>query len=303
MSVLSAALGPWHPHPDVWLLLGVLAGGYCYALRRVGPGHVHPIERTATRSQVTLFMLGVLSMWFAADWPLHDLSERYLYSAHMLQHMVLSLVAPPLLLLGTPDWLVRALLFGPLMRAARFASRPFYALVGFNVVIVLTHWPLVVDAALRSEPVHFGTHAVLFAAALAMWMPVLSPVLEIPRLPYPGQMVYLFLQSLVPTVPASFLTFSDHVIYRFYEAAPRLWGVSAATDQKVAGLMMKIVGGFLLWGVIAVLFFKWYGREQREGMDVLRWHSVDRELNKVALTGVRAGRHRDHGTPPAGGAT
>jgi putative membrane protein len=273
----------WHPHPDVWLLLVVLGGGYAWAVRHIGPSKVHPIERAVTRRQVLAFAAGLLTIWVASDWPIHDVSEGYLYSVHMVQHLLLSLVAPPLLLVGTPDWLLRWVLGRRGIAIARVVTRPLIALVMFNAVIVVTHIPAVVTLAATSEPFHFGAHVVLVGAAFCMWSPVVNPLLELPKLNYPARMFYLFLQSLVPTVPASFLTFGQTVLYRVYADGPGMWGISALTDQRTAGLLMKIVGGFVLWSVIAWYFFKWYAAEQREGVDVLEWSKIDSDLNKVEL--------------------
>ena len=266
---------PYHPHPDVWLLVLVLAGGYVLALRAFRPPGAEP----AGRGRVASYIAGVATVWVAGDWPVHDLSEGYLYSVHMVQHMLLSLIAPPLLLYGLPPWVLRRLVSpAPLGWAVRNLARPFVALVLFNVVIVLTHWPSVVDMAVASEPAHFVTHAVLFGAALLMWWPVLSPLIEMPTMSYPARMMYLFLQSIVPTVPASFLTFGSEPLYRVYETFPRIWGMSALTDMRIAGLTMKIVGGAILWAVIAVIFFKWHRQEQTEGWDALEWRRMERDV-------------------------
>jgi cytochrome c oxidase assembly factor CtaG len=88
----------------------------------------------------------------------------------------------------------------------------------------------------------------------------------------------------VPTVPASFLTFGQTVLYRVYADGPGMWGISAITDQRAAGLLMKIVGGFILWSVIAWYFFKWFVTEEREGIDVLEWGKVEGDLNRMELT-------------------
>jgi putative membrane protein len=274
----------WHPHPDVWLLVAALAGGYLWVVSRLGPRHVPAGEEPASRRQVTLFMLGVAAIWVAADWPVHDVAERSMYSVHMVQHMLLSLVVPPLLLMGTPAWLLRAILGrGLLLRVARRVCRPLLALLIFNGFLVVTHWPAVVDLSVRSEAVHFLVHAGVFLSALIMWSPVLNPLIELPHLSYPGRMLYLFLQSIVPTVPASFLTFATAPVYRVYETLPKLWGISALDDQRIAGLLMKIGGGLLLWSVIAVLFFQWFAREEADGVDELEWGRVERELNRARL--------------------
>ena len=272
----------WHPHPEVWALVAGLLVAYFWALRVLGPRHVEPVEWPATRRQKTFFVLGCATIIVAADWPVHDLAERYLYSVHMIQHLLLTLVAVPLIMLGTPAWLWRVLVRPPaLMRTARALARPLIALVIFNGVLVFTHWPALVTASVENEPIHFGIHALLVFSAVVMWTPVLSPIIELPRLTYPGRMLFLFLQSLVPTVPASFLTFGDRPLYHVYEAFPRLWGISAHTDQLVAGLIMKIVGGAVLWTIIAVMFFRWFALEHREGVDVLEWRDVDQQLDRA----------------------
>jgi putative membrane protein len=274
----------WHAHPDVWALVVVLSGGYLLALRRWGPRHVSPGDPAATRGQVTSFFLGVLTIWIAADWPIHELAEERLISVHMVQHLLLSLVAPPLLLFGTPGWMLRTLLRPRwLMGLVRALARPLPALLLFNAFIAFSHWPLIVDAAVRSELVHFGLHATLVGTALLMWMPVLSPMFEIPRLRYPGQMLYLFAQSIVPTVPASFLTFADGPIYPFYGLAAPLIGVDPVVDQRIAGLVMKIVGGFILWGFIAALFFRWNRQDAITGSEEPVWQDLEREANRLEV--------------------
>jgi putative membrane protein len=264
----------WHPHPDVWLLVAVLAVGYTYLIRRVGPTKVHAVERAVGRRQVGAFIAGVATLWIAADWPVHDLAEKRLYAVHMVQHLLLTLVAPPLLMVGTPAWMWRVLLGRRGIAIARQVTRPFFALVIFNIVLVVTHIPQLVTLSVGSELFHFALHVLVFTSALIMWSPVLNPLIELPTLSYPKRMFYLFLQSLVPTVPASFLTFGHTVLYKVYEDMPRM-GVAALTDQLVAGLVMKLVGGFLLWGVIAWYFFKWFVVEERENVDVLEWSKLD----------------------------
>ena len=268
----------WHLHLDVWVLIGAVAVLYALAVRREKARR--PGETVVSRAKVLTFAAGLGVMWLASDWPVHDVAEGYLYSAHMVQHLLLTLVVALLLLAGIPAWMARNMLGrGRGLRLVRSLSRPVFGLIQFNLVLVLSHWPVVVEATVRYHPLHFVAHAVLLASAVLMWMPVASPLREIRRVKPPAQMLYLFLQTIVPTVPASFLTFNDKPLYGIYAEMPRLWGISALTDQQSAGLIMKIAGGLFLWGVIAVIFFRWYEAEEGHTKDgVLTWDDVEHEL-------------------------
>jgi putative membrane protein len=259
----DAPFPAWQAHPDVWLLIALFAVGYAAAINRLGPRLVPPGRPVVTRFQVGSFSAGVLALWIASDWPIHDIAERYLFSVHMVQHVTYSIVAAPLLLIGTPTWLARWLLSPRwLLAIVRWASRLVPATILFNLVVIVTHTPVVVNAALEHALIHFAIHTLIFLSSLIVWMPLLSPLPEVPRLPPLGRMLFLFLQSIVPTVPASFLTFGAHPLYRFYEKVPRLWNISAISDMQVAGVIMKIGVGFTLWVIIAILFFRWYSAEE-----------------------------------------
>jgi putative membrane protein len=222
--------------------------------------------------------MALLSM--ASVWPIHDLAERYLYSAHMVQHMIYTFGAAPLLVAGSPVWAVRRVLATPVLgRVFRFAVRPLVALVSFNAILLFTHWPSVVNASVGSELTHFSLHVLIVASAYVVWWPIVSPLPELPPLNPPGQMMYLFFQSLAPTIPASFLTFGSHPLYAVYETFPRIWGISALSDQMAAGLIMKLAGGLILWTVIASVFFRWAKREETEGWDALEMGRVEREVH------------------------
>jgi putative membrane protein len=268
-------LPAWHAHPDVWLLFGSILAAYLIACRRhlAAKGEVTPARKRR------LFVLGVGVLWLGADWPLHDLAERYLYSMHMTQHLLFTFVAAPILIAGVPVWMLRELLAPPLLaRVFRFMTRPLVALLFFNGVLLFTHWPAIVEASVTSELIHFALHVLLVTSALVMWWPVMSPLPEMPSLSPPGQMLYLFLQSLAPTIPASFLTFGHTPLYPIYATFPRIWGIGALNDQLIAGLIMKLGGGLLLWCVIAVVFFRWFNQEQRDGLDRSTFQDVRREV-------------------------
>ena len=166
--MIAARIPEWTPHPDVWLLVGALAASYAIAVLRVGPRFAAPGSAPVTRSQVACFALGVAAVWVAADWPVHDVAERSMYSVHMVQHLLLAMVAVPLLLLGTPGWLARWLLRPPSVafRVLRRISRFLPALIVFNVVLVLTHWPALVNESLRSGVMHFAIHALIVVSSI-----------------------------------------------------------------------------------------------------------------------------------------
>jgi putative membrane protein len=265
IAAAAARIPAWRAEPGTWLLVAAFGAGYAIAIVRLGPRFTTAGQRAVTRLQVTSWCCGLLALWVAADWPIHDIAEQSTYSVHMVQHLLLSMVAPPLLLLGTPAWLLRWLLGPPSRRfqVVRRLARFLPALIIFNVVIVLIHWPAVVDASLHNGGLHFLVHALIFVTSFLVWLPVLSPLPEIPRLAPVSRMAFLFLQSIVPTLPASFLTFGTTVLYHYYAHRANIWGLSSLQDQQVAGLIMKIGAGILLWSVIAVTFFRWAAEEER----------------------------------------
>ena len=276
----SAAI-TWNLHPDVLLLCGAMLGSYWYAITSLRR-EISDAGRVR-RSQVVLFALGVLTIYIASSSPIHEIAEQYLASVHMFQHLLYTMVAPIFLILGTPAWLLRAPLRNPVVfRIARFLTYPLVAFAIFNTVQLLTHLPSAVDLSLQIHWLHFVIHASLVASAVLMWWPILSPLEELPRLSPPLQMAYLFVQSIIPTVLAAFLTFSDGSFYHYYASAPRLWSLSPVEDQQFAGFVMKVLGSIILWGFIAYAFFKWYERETRQELDP-RWEEIQEELTRMGI--------------------
>lgn len=242
----------WRPHFEIWALVALVEGGYLGSLTVLGPRHATPGERRAKRRQVILFSLGVLALWVALDWPVHDLAEG-LYAAHMGQHLMLAILAPPLMLLGCPAWLLRrALRPWLLLRTVRALTRPVPAFVIFNAVLAVIHWPPTVELMSRSEGAHAAMHAALLVSAFLMWVPVLSPIEELPRLSPAGRMLYLLAQSVFPMYFASFLSYSRLPLYLPYAGGTRFFGISPTLDQQIAGVVMG-AGGLALAmpGIIA----------------------------------------------------
>lgn len=264
-ATTSTGVVDWQPHPEVWVLVAGAIALALYVTRVIEPAAVAAGHRPVTRGQKVWFLLALVGLWLASDWPVHDVAERQLYAVHMAQHMLLSFVIPALFLLATPQWMVQ-LVIPPHSRVwsvLRWLSRPVVAGVIFNVVSATLHYSGLVQVSLDSGGVHFGLHLLVFATGLLMWMPVCGPVPEW-RLTPPAQMVYLFLMSVMPTVPGGWLVFAENVVYRGYDTAERLWGVTALEDQQWAGAVMKLGGSALLWTVIVVIFFRWVAVQERE---------------------------------------
>lgn len=254
---ISLNTEPWRfqLHLEIWLLIAALVIGYVYAVRVIGP-KVAPEGRVVTRRQVYTFAFMITLLWLSSDWPMHDIAEEYLYSVHMVQHMVLSYFVPPLVWLATPAWLFDVVVGGGRARpVVRFLSRPPIAGVLFNLVIMITHIPALVNRSVSNGPLHYFLHVLVVTSALLMWIPVLGPNKSW-QIGYGGKMIYLFLMSVVPTVPAAWLTFAEGVVYKHYDIPIRVWGLSATVDQQVAGAVMKLGGGVFLWTVITYMFFK-----------------------------------------------
>jgi len=255
----------WRPYPGVWAFVLLLVVGYAFGLRALRRRGEH-----ASRGRIVSFTAGILVLWIASDWPIGALGAGYLVSVHTVQYLLFVMAAAPLLLHGLPTPLLRTITTpGPLRASARAANRPLVAFLVFNVVMLGTHLPPVVDGLGETQLGTFAIDMAWLVSGLFFWWPVLAPLPELGALPHPGRILYLVLNVFIPTVPASFLTFADYPLYALYELSPPIEGISAVTDQRVAGLLMKVVGGFTIFGAASVLFYKWYMGEREEGGEVI----------------------------------
>jgi len=250
-------LNPWRfqAHPEIWLLLAFLIGAYTYAVRVIGP-QADVGEQVLTRKNLMAFITAIGLLWFSTDWPVHDIGEEYLYSVHMFQHMVLAFFIPPLVLIAIPQWLFRAVIGeGKAYRFVQFLSKPIVAGLLFNAVVMITHIPGLVNRSAENSPLHYTMHVLVVTTALCMWSPICSPAKEF-HIGYAGKTIYLFLMSVVPTVPAAWLTFAEGSVYKHYDIPIRVWGLSVETDQQLAGAVMKTGGSLFLWAIVIFIFFK-----------------------------------------------
>jgi putative membrane protein len=257
-----------HPNVDLsqggftvhWsTVIGLLALQALWILR----ARAHRHEHRPTALQATAFTAGLAVMFLALNGPVHDISDYYLFTGHMVQHLVLTIVTPPLLLIGTPGWMLRpAMRIGWVAAVARFVTTPRAAFTIFNLVLAAWHLPPLYNSAMYYHEVHILQHLMFLVSAVLMWWPMLSPMPELPRLSYPGQMLYSFVMTLPMTVISIFIVYADHVLYPAYASAPRLWDLSPLEDQRLGGLIMWIPGGLFFYLLTSVIFFKWVTTER-----------------------------------------
>ncbi len=248
---------PWRyqPHPEVWLLVIGLVAAFVYTVRVLGP-RVAPKGSVISRRQITTFTVMILLLWLASDWPMHDIAEEYLYSVHMVQHMVLTYIVPPLALLATPEWLFRLLIGkGRTYKVVRLLTRPLVGIIVYNLTLLATHIPQIVNRSAAGGPLHYLLHVLVVTTSLMFWTPVCGPIREW-RMSDGAKMMYLFTTSLIPTIPAGWLTFAEGPVYKHYNTLIRVGGINVLSDQQAAGGIMKLGGSSIMWAIIIYIFFK-----------------------------------------------
>lgn len=268
---------PFSPHVGSWLVIepgitmGIIVALALY-LFAVGPlRERYGLAERIAPEQIALFVGGLLIAFVSLQGPLHELSDYYSFSAHMLQHLLVTMIMPPLLLKGLPGWLIDPVLRNRFVRPiARFVFKPAIALAPFTIIFALWHAPAFYQRALGDPLVHSVEHVLFMATALLAWWPIFTNSQEFPRLSEPAQMMYLFIESIIPTILGAIITFSDIILYEFYAAAPRVLGISALDDQQAAGLLMWLGGASIVLFVLTVRFFTWMNRDSDEALEAAR---------------------------------
>jgi putative membrane protein len=248
-------------HAEVIVAAGLAAAAWAWAWHRRG---TRPPPGPALR-----FLGALAALLLALNGPLHDLSDWYLFSAHMVQHLVLTLVAAPLLLTGLPGWMLDALL-GPVLArrvpgaVLRAALRPLPAFAVYAGALVFWHLPGPYGTALEVHGWHVVEHLVLLGTAVLGWWPILSPSRRAPALPYAAQLLYLFVFGMPMTVVAAMITAAERVLYPFYAAAPRLFDLTPLADQRLGGVIMWVPSGLIPLAAFTIVFFRWAAAEADE---------------------------------------
>jgi len=252
----------WHNEP---LLVGTLVlAAWVYALVvgpwrfRLAPGQAFP------RAEAWRFYIGIVVFYLAVGSPLDQIGERYLFSAHMVQHMIIVYLAAPLVLTGLPVWWLDRVIDRPVLRPlVRWLSQPVVAAVVYALCLSLWHVPAAYDAALREKLIHVVQHLMFFGVAVVLWWPLVSPSRVAPRRPPGVQILYVIGMGGLQFPLVAFLNFSREALYPTYEFAPRLLDLTPREDQVLGGTIMGIGGMFITLGLISWSFYCWHRQSER----------------------------------------
>jgi putative membrane protein len=266
MPCIGGRMIDWtHWHNEPILIGGLIFLGWLYAILtgplrpRLAPSQTYP------KGHAVRFYAALAIFYLAVGSPLDQLGERFLLSAHMLQHQLIIYPAAVLFLLGLPDWLVGHIIGRPGLRPIlRVLTNPVVCGVVYIGILTGWHMPLMYDLALQNRPIHILEHFTMFGAALFYWWPLLSPSRDYPPLSYGLQMLYLPAVLIGMTPVFAYITFSQDVLYPTYEFAPRITNLTAAGDQLLAGAMMKLVGMGVAGTAFAISFYRWYQTAEKK---------------------------------------
>lgn len=262
LGVTASDVG-WRLDATVLLPLALYAGVYLWrfrAARREAGG------RGAGPAQLLAFTAAIAVLVAAVASPLDALGERYLFSAHMAQHILLGDIAPLLVLLALSRVMMRPAT-RRLVRLERALGRLAHPATGLCLwlgLIYVWHIPALYDAALRNPALHALEHASFLTAGLALWWPLIQPVPMRHRLTGLGSLAYIGLAKAGLAALGLYLVWSSTVAYPFYESVPRIWGLSAIEDQNVGGALMMVEQSLVLVVTFFVLFVRMLSQSEEE---------------------------------------
>ena len=262
MPDVSTALN-WNFAPSIVMMLISQAALYWYLIHIARKdGHWGSEVRA---SHVFYFALGLILIFAALVTPLDSLSDVALFSAHMVQHILLMLVAPACLLLGTPGYWVRYVYGLPVLkRVLPIITRPLVTLIAFNAIMWVWHIPSLYERALRNPNLHILEHMMFLGAGVLLWLPIIHDVPPTRVLSYPARMAYLFACMISSSLLGAIFTLASTIAFPFYGNAPLAFGLAPITDQQLAGLIMWIPGSGVFFVAILLVFAAWLNSEDRK---------------------------------------
>jgi putative membrane protein len=273
---VKATLGfqDWTFEPTVTLGLAALVALYVIAMRRgrLRAGDDVSAWFGSARWRPWFFGAGVATAFIALASPIDTGGDNYLLSLHMVQHLVLMMVSPPLVLLGIcgmqPPDPGRA---AGLRRLWTAITRPLPATVIFNGVLLVWHIPALYDTTLRNETVHIVEHLTFIGVGVVLWWAVVDPVrgeTTVPISPF-QKIAALGIAGVPPTVLGLIFAVGSTPFYEFYARAPRLWGLSPLTDQQIAGVIMFGLGNLVYFAAISVIFWRLLGNTADDDVEAV----------------------------------
>ncbi|GAA4713703.1 cytochrome c oxidase assembly protein [Brevibacillus fulvus] len=232
------------------------------------------------------FLIGLLVFYLAEGSPISYYGHHFLFSAHMLQQALLYFTMPLLILVGTPDWLLRSLLQNKVVdNIWSFMTRPLIALFTFNVLFSFYHMPFIFDAAMEAHWFMTVYHIVLVITAFQMWWPIISPIAEEQQMSDLRKLAYIFGNGVLITPACALIIFADHLIYETYSNVPQVFSMLAAfDDQRLGGIIMKTVQEIVYGSVLAYTFYKWYNKEK--GTDIPELDQASQESINILTPAI-----------------
>jgi len=246
----------WSWYPSVVIGFSIWTILYVVVVQRGNP--------TSSIQQIA-FHLGTLVGLIALVSPLDELGDGYLFSAHMVQHLLLMFITAPLWLIGTPGWMVDRVIPKGLIKTVKWFTGPMSAFAAFVLILWFWHIPFIYEMAQESEGIHIFEHLTFIGAALIGWWPVAGTETSIiPKPVPPVRMLYLFLLAIPCTALASILTFAHTPLYPFYITAPHPLGLNALQDQHLGGLLMWVPTHMFLFLALSITFLRWFTDSERQ---------------------------------------
>lgn len=251
----------WGLHPSTIAGTAAMAAFYFYAM---GPLRERwGLTEQATSGQKWRMVAAMLVIVGCLNGPLHHVADNYLFSVHMIQHLLLTLVMPMLFIRAWPEWFFTALFNRSpnLLSFAKLVTLPVPAFLLYNGILGLWHIPAFYNHTMESHPVHIAEHLMFMVTAVICWWPVVGTAKELQSLQHFGKIVYLVLLGVPMKALGAIITMANDVLYTWYAHVPRMWGIDPLYDQRIGGIIMWVPAGFIVWGSIGVIFVRWYREE------------------------------------------
>lgn len=271
---LSGVLTTWSLDPLPWVGVLFAGGAYLLAVRRVNAAHPRvPVPRWRIAAYLAGLVVILVALGSAVDAFADDL-----LTVHMVQHLLLTMVAPPLLLLGasltlllrvaSPSARHRFILPVLHSRIVRVIGSPVFAWSFFTAVLLIAHFTPLYEATLEDSTVHIGEHVLFITAGLLFWWPIVGADPSPWRLGYGSRLAYVGFQMPIGAAVGLTIYFAPTVLYAYYATTERTWGPDPLTDQQIGGIVMWGAGDLVLLAVIPLLIWAWMRADVRRSIQL-----------------------------------